>query len=252
MHKCVYKHQHADQKRSKFTNHSAVSTTTLVQRLKEHGKSRHKDLLCVAEKTRAVATANNRANQCMRKLEQSLTIRDYPDWLRNFITAVETGSLPHGGMQHVLQDMGESLLTGGQQQRNGTVKALYQAAARCGSPWVCKLFANTLMGPDFRTIRRWNADFFTILAGRAIENLHKLKEMLVAYNLQDVPGIWSEDATTCMKKLSATLDALPADEDGLDVYIEGFVEMIKIRSVADLNDAFAMYGHDGLASYVYV
>jgi hypothetical protein len=67
------------------------------------------------------------------------------------------------------------------------------------------------------------------------------------FNLFDVPGIWSEDATTCLKKLSVSLDY----EAGA-VFIEGFVEPVRINCMDDLTAAFKKYGAQGLATYVYV
>ena len=61
--------------------------------------------------------------------------------------------------------------------------------------------------------------------------------------------MWSEDATTCLKKIVACLKENP---DGIEVMVEGFTEPLMIRSVTELNDAFDKYQAAGLAKYVYV
>ena len=82
-----------------------------------------------------------------------------------------------------------------------------------------------------------------------VHNLIKLAEILVKYDLLDVPGMWSEDATTCLKKIVACLSENP---DGIEVMVEGFTEPLIIRSVVELNDAFLKYQAARLATYVYV
>ena len=51
-------------------------------------------------------------------------------------------------------------------------------------------------------------------SGLLRKNLEQLVELLKGFNLLSVPGIWSEDATTSVKRLTASLDHCP---EGIDV-----------------------------------
>jgi hypothetical protein len=105
-------------------------------------------------------------------------------------------------------------------------------------------------GPHLRTMQMWRGHMSNYLPGRLEQNMDQLVSSLKKRDLLDVPGVWSEDATTCLKGVSACLDGL--EGKGMEVYVEGFPEPIIIKCVKDLNDAFAKYGIDGLATYVYV
>ena len=57
-----------------------------------------------------------------------------------------------------------------------------------------------------------------------------LAAVLKDYNLLDVPGLWSEDATTCMKRVTAAMDG-GRNNEGISVLVEGFVEPIAVGSI---------------------
>ena len=130
------------------------------------------------------------------------------------------------------------------------MKGMYVMLLNCGSPWVASFISQNTGGPDLRTMQRWRGEMMdSFCAGRSHKNLVQLVQLLKVFHLEDVPGIWSEDATTCVKRITAALDDNP---DGIVVVVEGFNEPVLIKSIKELNDAFQKYKQDGLASYVYV
>ena len=234
---------------SKLTRHSLVKLHALVKRVQEKGSCCRGLFFEVSNTKQALGAALRKLEKYEAKLESALARGNGHKYFRNFIRAAEADIFPPQAMQEIVDDMGKSLVSHGQ-KRPEAVKGLYVMLLNCGSPWVASFVSQNLGGPNSRTIQRWRGGMMQpFTAGRMIQNLVQLVEILTLYNLLDVPWVWSEDATTCIKRLTASLDDNP---DGIEIWVEGFNEPVLIKSVKELNDAFEKYKKDDLASYVYV
>lgn len=93
------------------------------------------------------------------------------------------------------------------------------------------LLCKNLGGPCVRTVKLWRSEsFFDVASGQLESNIEMLAAVLKDYNLLDVPGLWSEDATTCMKRVTAAMDG-GRNNEGISVLVEGFVEPIAVGSI---------------------
>ena len=234
---------------SKFTRHDQIAAHCLLQRMRVSSVGNRDLWFAASSAIKSSQAARRSADRAELKLMSSTAHDNAPKHLRSLVEAHNDGIIPPSVMQEMISDMGKSVVCDGH-QRSKTVRSFYVTLLNCGNPWICEFVSQNLNGPCLRTIKSWRSDtFFTFHAGRVIQNLSKLAEMLKEYNLLDVPGMWSEDATTCLKKIVTCLKENP---DGIEVMVEGFTEPLMIRSVTELNDAFDKYQAAGLATYVYV
>ena len=210
---------------SQFTNHNKIKAEFLVQRLRE-AAIRKQDLFFVASQAKAnMQVAMRRAQKAESKLKTAITHDNCPKYLSGYIRMAEEGVLPPKAQQDFLEDMGKSNIMQNP-RRSATTKSFYSVLRCTGSPWVAQFVAMNFGGPSQSSMKGWRSkEFPGIPAGRVATNLDKLVEQLLAHDLLQVPGIWSEDATTCLKRLAAALSDNP---DGLDILVEGFTEAIHI------------------------
>ena len=219
----------------------------MVERLRTKSGSITRLFFEVSNTTARLAVAERRIDKFQNKLQAGLSRDNAPKYFRHFITAAQMNVFPPEQMQELLNDIGASLISHGQ-SKSKTTKSFYINLLNSGSPWVAQLVSKNLGGPHLRTIQRWRGtEAFSYKPGLIQENMVALVLLLKRMGLYDVPGVWSEDATTCKKMLVVTLDYEPGS-----VFVEGFVEPVRITCKDDLTRAFAKYGTKGLATYVYV
>ena len=232
---------------SKYTRHDRVSVACLIQRLNSKSSMLTELFFDVSNTKSSLAVAEKRIQKLESKMESGLRHDNAPKFLKHFIQALQMGILPPQAMQDIMEDMGASLMMH-KAKRNQTSRSLYITLLNNGSPWICSLVSKALGGPHIRTIKSWRGtDSFHFKPGLRVENMQQLVQILNAFGLLDVPGIWSEDATTCLKRLAVSLDYEPGE-----VYIEGFINPVRVRCIDDFKKACADYGPSGLATYVYV
>ena len=123
-----------------------------------------------------------------------------------------------------------------------------------GSPWAHKFVSNNLFGPHVRTSQRTRAAFEHKLVELDITHasLVGLKVHLTKYNLEGVPGIISEDATTALRRLDFELLETTTAQSAWDAGVKlwGFDGgCTTVHSIAELRTKFKA---TSLAPYVYV
>jgi hypothetical protein len=234
---------------SNYARHDRVKTAVLISRLK--GSAAKIKLLFYSDRNTkaALAVAEKRVERMELKMKTVIHHDNAPKYMKYFLQAVTFDVLPPETMQILLEDMGKGLLKHSH-TRGATVKRLYVTLLNNGSPWIASLVARNLGGPHIDTIKRWRgSEAFNYEPGLLVENMKQLVLMLKLFDLMDVPGYWSEDATTCLKRLTVSLDYGPGDAA---VWVEGFLEPLRVVCLADLTAAFEKYDTGGLATYVYV
>lgn len=234
---------------SKFTRHDYVTHNQLLQRSQHLGQQRRQDFFTVRKHIRVADKATRDWKIAKAKMLSSANTGNGVKYLRSYNLAAETNIFPKEALQDILLDIGKSL-TLDKQRFNLTSRSFYVTLLNSSSPSIVKYVSRILQGPHLRTVQNWRSQMsFNLEPGMREDNLDNLVTLLKAYNLDHVPGIWSEDATTNLKRLSVSLSD---NETGIEVILEGFVEPIRIRSLEELDTAFNQYGSQGLASYVYV
>jgi hypothetical protein len=145
---------------------------------------------------RDLARSERQRKRAEQKLESSIDKDNAPKFLRTFIAAAEEGLLPTEALQALLEDIGKSLLFKSH-TRCPTARSFYVTLLNAGSPWISQFVSMNMGGPHLRTVQRWRGLMYDYLPGRLEKNIDQLVALLDKMDLLDVPGMWSEDATTC-------------------------------------------------------
>ena len=239
---------------SKFSNHKYLAPEQAVMRLRD---VRQITVKLFREKMLEQAK-RKAAEKKVLKLEAKLTAairkQNYPKFIRAFQTASNEGLIPDAALQDILTDIAKSLK--GKHRWSSSSKSFYKCLLNCGDPWAVKFVSVNLLGMDIRTVQKDRSDSSEeFIHGQVKQNMRRGASLLRKYNMEGVPCAITEDATSTLLRLDGELKT-NKETGGQEVWIEGFVEPIKVDDVdgweQNLQDVFDERKEDSLARYVYV
>ena len=216
-----------------------------------------------AEQEKAVAEAV-RTERAKKEAEQALREAEMaamPELIHNLMVAHKLGNLDNNAnCTAILTDISSCLKNGSARGRelSHASKTFYGLLLNNSSPWAHKFISGALFGPDLRTSQKARAafDHGLVELGLTTESLKALKVHLERFQLHNVPGLVSEDATTALKRLDAELveqlvsNGTPAEVWEVGVKLWGFAgETQMVKSADDLRELFKS---QAIAGYVYV
>lgn len=158
-----------------------------------------------------------------RSIEQRITaakeeqLSQMPEIVRRLHNADQQGRLEQfPEAVELISGMAACLESGSTWGRklNATEQHFYGMLLNSGNPWVQEFVAKNLFGPSLRWAKQHRCSLPTIPIGEVTDaNVALLTNMLTRLGLRDVPGLVSEDGSTCSRhvcaQLHARLQALP-------------------------------------------
>jgi len=216
-----------------------------------------------AARDAAVAGAE-RTHRARRAAERAVEDAEYaklPAIIRNLTTAHKLGRLEeHKECLDILTDLSTCLANGCTRGRtlSHSSKVFYGLLLNNASPWAHKFVSGVLFGPHLRTSQKARAAFDSGLVGLELteESLRPLKEIhLTRYGLENVPGIVSEDATTCVRRVDPELVEKLVQKTPHEVWAAG----VKLwgfsggtHTIKSAEELQKLVKTETLAAYVYV
>jgi hypothetical protein len=185
-------------------------------------------------------------------------ISQMPDILQCLYRADQVGRLEqYPEAAELIAGMAQCLEKGATHGRvlNATEQHFYGMLLNSGNPWVEQFVAKNLFGPSLRWAKQHRASLPTIPMGDVCAaNVTLLHNMLCRYGLEAVPGVVSEDGSTCTRRVdwAELLGNTEAEVWANGITLYGFSgDPLTVHSLEELEEVFR--GRErSLANYVYV
>jgi hypothetical protein len=232
--------------------HSSLSRGAALQRVKHsaaHGQDRW---LSEKNAERKLLRAQRKIERLESKMCAGISHDKYPKFVRALMAACDEEKLPTSTLQNILEDIGRALVSPRRRVSIDT-KSFYTCLLNCGNPWVTQFVSKNLRGLSLSSTKAHRRErSFEFVPGKVAQAMEQAADDMKEYGMEGVPCMFSEDATTCLRRLDAVLKGNLDAGGKLEVHVDGFLEPFSCTSVEDLHAKFKLWKDEGVATYVYV